>query len=279
LNSTGFFLFLCQKLFFFIGEIGTRIGTISISILSIKVIDKMAPTFLDMENKNNKNTKTKFLFTSAVDDEDNFIPILMDGDEKELNEIDVPEVLPILPLRNTVLFPGVVMPITVGRQKSLALIREAYAGDKLIGTVAQKDGQIEEPNSDDLFQVGTMAEILKILEMPDGSTSVIIQGKRRFRMHGIIETDPYLKAKVLVLNDILPSTQTHEFTALIESLKDMALKIVKSSGNIPPEAQFAVKNIENATFLINFICNNTELNALEKQELLECDALRDRSSK
>jgi len=232
-----------------------------------------------MENKKNKNPKNNFLFSSVIEDQDDFIPILVDGDDAELNAIDVPGVLPILPLRNTVLFPGVVMPISVGRQKSLLLVREAYAGNKLIGTVAQKDGQIEDPHPDDLFQVGTMAEILKILEMPDGSTSVIIQGKRRFRMHGITESVPYLRATVMVLNDILPSTKMREFNALVGSLKDMALKIVKSSGNIPPEAQFAVKNIENATFLINFICNNTDLSALEKQELLEFDDLRDRSTK
>jgi len=232
-----------------------------------------------MENKKNKISKNNFLYSREIDDQDDFIPILVDGDDADLSAIEVPDVLPILPLRNTVLFPGVVMPITVGRQKSLLLIREAYAGNKLIGTIAQKDGQIEDPEPDDLFQIGTMAEILKILEMPDGSTSVIIQGKRRFRLKAIDQTSPYLRAAVQVLDDVLPTTKMREFTALVESLKDLALKIVKSSGNIPPEAQFAVKNIENATFLINFICNNTELNALEKQELLELDDLRDRSTK
>jgi len=232
-----------------------------------------------MENKKNKVSKNNFLYSREIDDQDDFIPILVDGDDADLSAVEVPDILPILPLRNTVLFPGVVMPITVGRQKSLMLIREAYAGNKLIGTIAQKDGQIEDPDTDDLFQVGTMAEILKILEMPDGSTSVIIQGKRRFRLKEISEISPYIRATVQVLDDILPTTKMREFTALVESLKDLALKIVKASGNIPPEAQFAVKNIENATFLINFICNNTELNALEKQELLELDDLRDRSTK
>jgi ATP-dependent Lon protease len=232
-----------------------------------------------MENKKNRNSKNNFLFSTEIEDHDDFIPILVDGDDADLSAIEVPAILPILPLRNTVLFPGVVMPITVGRQKSLLLIREAYSGNKLIGTIAQKDGQIEDPDPVDLFQVGTMAEILKILEMPDGSTSVIIQGKRRFRLKGIIETSPYLKATVQVLDDILPNTNMHEFGALVDSLKDLALKIVKSSGNIPPEAQFAVKNIENATFLINFICNNTDLNAIEKQEMLELDDLRERSTK
>jgi ATP-dependent Lon protease len=231
-----------------------------------------------MENKKNKNSKNSFLFSSETEENGDFIPILVDGDDAELRAVEVPEILPILPLRNTVLFPGVVMPITVGRQKSLMLIREAYSGNKLIGTIAQIDPQIEDPNSEDLYKVGTMAEILKILEMPDGSTSVIIQGKRRFRMSGVVGLEPYMRGTVDVLNDILPDTKMHEFSALVETLKDLALKIVKSSGSIPPEAQFAVKNIENATFLVNFICNNTELNALEKQELLELDDLRGRST-
>ena len=231
-----------------------------------------------MENKKNKGSKNNFLFSREIEDQDDFIPIMVDGDDADLNAIEVPAVLPILPLRNTVLFPGVVMPITVGRQKSLMLVREAYAGNKLIGTIAQKDGQIEDPEIEDLFEVGTMAEILKILEMPDGSTSVIIQGKRRFRIRAINESVPYFSATVKVLADVLPRTKMNEFTALVESLKDLALKIVKSSGNIPPEAQFAVKNIENDTFLINFICNNTELSAPEKQELLELDDLRERST-
>ena len=219
------------------------------------------------------------LISNVIENHEGLIPIINDGDEYELSSMEVPSVLSILPLRNTVLFPGVVMPINVGRQKSLQLIRETYSGDKLIGTVTQKEGQIEDPKPADLFQVGTMAEVLKILEMPDGSTSVIIQGKRRFRMHGIVETVPYMRATVHALNDITPDTSTSEFHALIESLKDLALKIVKFSGNVPPEAQFAVKNIENPVFLVNFICNNTDLNAIDKQELLEFDDLHDRSTK
>ena len=231
-----------------------------------------------MENKKNKGPKNNFLFSREIENQDDFIPIMVDGDDAELNAIEVPAVLPILPLRNTVLFPGVVMPITVGRQKSLLLVREAYAGNKLIGTIAQKDGQVEDPEISDLFQIGTMAEILKILEMPDGSTSVIIQGKRRFQINTINESVPYFSATVRVLDDILPKTKLNEFEALVESIKDLAIKVVKASGNIPPEAQFAVKNIENDTFLINFICNNTELGAVEKQELLELDDLRERST-
>ena len=146
-----------------------------------------------MENKKNRTSKNNFLYSRDIEDQGDFIPILVDGDDSDLTAVEVPGILPILPLRNTVLFPGVVMPITVGRHKSLLLVREAYSGNKLIGTIAQKDGQIEDPDPDDLFQVGTMAEILKILEMPDGSTSVIIQGKRRFRMKGIVDTSPYLR--------------------------------------------------------------------------------------
>jgi len=161
------------------------------------------------------------LITNVIENREGLIPIISDGDEIELNSVEVPSVLSILPLRNTVLFPGVVMPINVGRQKSLQLIRETYSGDKLIGTVTQKEGQIEDPQPADLFQVGTMAEVLKILEMPDGSTSVIIQGKRRFRMHGIVETVPYMRATVHALNDITPDTSTSEFQALLESLKTL----------------------------------------------------------
>jgi ATP-dependent Lon protease len=231
-----------------------------------------------MDDKKNKISGDS-LISSVIENREGLVPILADGDESELSSVEVPAVLSILPLRNTVLFPGVVMPINVGRQKSLQLIRESYGGDKLIGTVTQKEGQIEDPKPADLFQVGTMAEVLKILEMPDGTTSVIIQGKRRFRMHGIVETVPYMRATVHALNEISPDTSTSEFQALLESLKDLALKIVKFSGNVPPEAQFAVKNIENPLFLVNFICNNTDLSAMEKQELLEFDDLHDRSTK
>jgi ATP-dependent Lon protease len=232
-----------------------------------------------MESKKSKTNIGDVFISSVLENRGDLIPILADGDEDELRNIEVPAILPILPLRNTVLFPSVVMPISVGRPKSLQLIKQEYAGDKLIGTVAQKEGQIEDPKPDDLFQVGTMAEVLKILEMPDGSTSVIIQGKRRFRMHGIVETQPFMRATVMALNDIIPDPDFPDFIATVESLKDLALKIVKSSSNVPPEAQFAVKNIENPTFLINFICNNTDLSAIEKQELLEFDDLRDRSTK
>jgi ATP-dependent Lon protease len=230
-----------------------------------------------MEDNYNRNSKGRLLISGLTEEQGEFIPIIADGDEDELKSVEMPEILPILPLRNTVLFPGVVMPITVGRQKSLKLVKDAYAGNRLIGTVAQKDGQIEEPQSDDLYQTGTMAEILKILEMPDGTTSVIIQGKKRFSLGGVIEQLPYMRAVVVPLEDV-KAEESKEFLAVIGSLKDLSLKIVNFAGSVPPEAQFAVKNIESHTFLINFICNNTELESSEKQQLLEYDDIKERGT-
>ena len=205
-----------------------------------------------MSNSRNKSRNT-FIFSSMDEDQQDFYPIIADGDDDELFSAKVPEVLPILPLRNAVLFPGVVMPISVGRPKSLNLVREAYNGSKMVGTVAQRNGQIEDPSLSDLYPVGTMAEILKILEMPDGTTTVILQGKKRILIEKLVEYPSYMKAAVIPLTEVISDTKSHEFSAIIESLKDFSLKIVKSSVNIPQEAQFAVKNIENVTFLVNFI--------------------------
>ncbi len=231
-----------------------------------------------MDNSKHKS-KSTFVFSSMDEDDQDFYPIISDGDDEELFSANVPDVLPILPLRNAVLFPGVVMPISVGRSKSLTLVREAYSGTRMVGTVAQRNGQIEDPSLADLFPVGTMAEILKILEMPDGSTTVILQGKRRILIENLVEYPAYLKASVHPLPEVLSDIKSHEFRAIIESLKDFSLKIVRSSANIPQEAQFAVKNIENVTFLVNFICNNTDLNTSEKQDLLERNDIKDRSTK
>lgn len=216
------------------------------------------------------------LFTGIGDDESEIIPIIADGDEKELKNFQAPDVLPILPLRNTVLFPGVVIPITVGRQKSLKLIQDVFRGDKLLGTVTQKDGAIEDPEQKDLYPIGTVAQILKILEMPDGSTSVIIQGKRRFEITNYYEEFPYFRAQVALLDEILPAENSAEFNAVVGSLKDLSIKVAQYSSNVPPEATFAVKNIENSTFLINFICSNTDLEVEEKQTLLEIADVRER---
>lgn len=214
-------------------------------------------------------------FSRAINDDSDYIPIIADGDDKELKNIEVPEILPILPLRNTVLFPGVVLPITVGRKKSLRLIKDVYKGSKLLGTFAQKDYTVDDPGTDELYTIGTVGEILKILEMPDGSTSVIIQGKRRCVIKDFVGVMPYYKASVEPLNEISPSDDT-EFSAIVGSLKDLSIKIAQFSANLPPEATFAVKNIENSTFLINFICSNTDLNVENKQNLLETDSLKER---
>ncbi len=216
------------------------------------------------------------IFTGITDEEAELIPIIADGDEDELRNFEAPEILPILPLRNTVLFPGVVIPISVGRRKSLELVREAFQGDKLLGTVTQKDAQLDDPSITDVFQVGTVAQVLKILEMPDGSTSVIIQGKRRFKVQGYVQENPYFKAQVSLLDEEIPQKETAEFNAIVGSLKDLSIKIAQYSSNVPPEATFAVKNIENSTFLINFICSNTDLEVEEKQSLLEVSDIRER---
>ncbi len=223
-----------------------------------------------------KDTTFQHIYASGMMDEDSdFLPIIADGDDKELKNTDVPPILPILPLRNTVLFPGVVLPITVGRERSLKLIRDVNKGAKLLGAVAQKDPSIDRPDPKDLYETGTVAEILKVLEMPDGSTSVIIQGKRRYRIREFISEEPYLQANVEPLNDI-SSENDNEFNAIVGSLKDLSIKIAQFSANVPPEATFAVKNIENSTFLINFICSNTDLKVEDKQQLLEIENLKDR---
>jgi len=225
--------------------------------------------------ESHKKPKITPFFSELVNHPGEFIPIIADGDDSELRNMEIPDWLPVLPLRNTVLFPGVVIPITIGRQKSLKLVQDVYRGSRLLGTLAQLDVVQDDPVPADLFQVGTMAEILKILEMPDGSTTIIIQGKRRFRIREFVSEEPYFKASVESLREIIPN-DSNEFNAIVGSLKDLSIKIAHFSSNIPPEASFAVKNIENSTFLINFICSNTDLGVEEKQKLLEIDDLRDR---
>jgi ATP-dependent Lon protease len=223
-----------------------------------------------------RNSAFENMFLSGmIHDDSDYIPIIADGDDADLKNIEVPDVLPILPLRNTVLFPGVVLPINVGRKKSLQLIKDVYRGSRLLGTVAQKDYTIDDPSAKDLYLVGTVAEILKILEMPDGSTSVIIQGKRRYAIREFVAEEPYYKAAIEPLNDIFPENDS-EFNAIVGSLKDLSIKIAQFSANVPPEATFAVKNIENSTFLINFICSNTDINVEDKQNLLEIESLKER---
>ncbi len=210
------------------------------------------------------------LFSDLIDSETEFIPLLSSEDEEAMNTEEVPEVLPILPLRNTVLFPGVVIPITVGRDKSIKLIREFYKGSRTIGVVAQKDASIEDPEFDDLNKIGTVAYIIKILQMPDGSNTAIIQGKRRFAIKEMIQSDPYIMASVSAFEApvVIPS-DNGEFNALIASLKDLAIQIITKSPNIPSEAAFAIKNIESPSFLVHFISSNLNVDVTEKQKLLE----------
>jgi len=209
-----------------------------------------------------------------------FFPIISDEDQQSIDKFKFPELIPILPLRNMVLFPGVVIPITVGRDKSLRLIREAFKNDKIIGTVAQMDVNIEEPRSEDLFRQGTVATIMKILEMPDNSTTVIIQGKKRFMVKEYLSEEPYFTAYVSSIEEKMPlEEQSEEFEALVGSIKDLSMKIIKLSPNIPSEAIFAIKNIDNPFFLINFICSNSELKVGAKQNLLQETDLFQRSIK
>jgi len=214
--------------------------------------------------------------TSSLNDEPDFIPLITDEDEDVLLTENIPESLPILPLRNTVLFPGVIIPITVGRNKSIKLVKDMYRKSKIIGTVAQIDPNNDSPGFNDLYRVGTVAQIIRILEMPDNTTSVIIQGKRRILIKEQIGDEPYLTAKVSELTDTRPKKKDPEFEAIVGSLKDLSLRIIKLSTNIPPEASFAVKNIESSTFLINFISSNSDIKLEDKQKLLEQDDLKKR---
>ena len=213
------------------------------------------------------------------EDSADFLPIM--GDEKELlnDNMQIPDTLPILPLRNTVLFPGVIIPINIGRDKSLKLIKDSYRQSALIGVVAQKDTNTENPDINDLYQIGTVASILKILEMPDGTTTAIIQGKRRFLLEDILYDDPYHVGKISLKKEEGVPENDPEYNAIAESLKDMASKIVKYSSHIPNEAGFALKNIESMLFLINFISSNTDVDYQNKQELLEIDNLKQRAIK
>ena len=219
------------------------------------------------------------LLPGTLDDDTDLIPLLSTEDEEILNSMKIPDTLPILPLRNTVLFPGVVIPITVGRDKSIKLIKESYRGDKVIGVVSQKDVDVEDPDFNDLNKVGTAAQILKMLRMPDGNTTVIIQGKRRIKLESVVKEDPYIVANVSASGDAMAPEDDKEFAALIDSLKDLSLQIIKQSPQIPSEAAFAIKNIESAAFLTNFISSNMSAEVDQKQELLEMNDVKERAEK
>jgi ATP-dependent Lon protease len=218
----------------------------------------------------------EILLPDILDGDGDIIPIIADGDDGELEDVEVPEAIPILSLRNTVLFPGVVLPISIGRPKSIQLIKDAYRNNKIVGTVAQKDPDIENPEYQDLHSIGTIGQIVKLLEMPDGSTTAIIQGRKRMVLQELVSDDPYFIAKVKTIPEMKPEVFNKDFDAIVGSLKDLSLKIIKINPNISPEASFAIKNIENNTYLINFICSNTDIKVQDKQKLLEINSLRDR---
>ena len=217
-------------------------------------------------------------FEPIIDEDSDFIPLLSTEDEDNMHAEKVPNLLSILPLRNTVLFPGVVIPITVGRDKSINLIKDAFKGDKIIGVVAQKNDTIEDPSQEDLNSVGTVAQILKMLRMPDGNTTVIIQGKKRFRIKEFTQSEPYYKAKTEGFEETRPEKNDEEFEAIVSSLKDTALQIIQKSSQIPTEAGFALNNIESQNFMVNFISSNMNATATEKQAMLEVPNLKERAT-
>jgi len=218
----------------------------------------------------------KFLLRS--EDEMDFLPIipLNESDQEDINSIVVPEEIALLPLRNTVLFPGVVLPITVGRDKSINAVNEAYRGDKLVGVIAQKDSNIEDPEVTDLEKIGTVAKIVKLIKMPDGGTTIIIQGKSRFRVESIVAEDPYFKAKISKLDEE-ESPKDEDFNAYVANIKDLAADIVQLSPNIPAEASIILRNIENPAFLIHFVSSNLNTDIKDKQRLLELNQIRQRA--
>ena len=227
---------------------------------------------------NKKFQLKELLLSSTIDGESEFFPLLSDEDEQKIDKEKNPEVLPILPLRNTVLFPGVIIPITVTRARSIKLIKEAEKNNKIIGVVSQKDSKIELPQLTDLNKIGTVAQILKVLKMPDGNITAVIQGRKRFELDEMIEKDPYYKAKIKDYVEVKPYSDK-EFDALVSSIKDLALKIIDESPNIPNEASIAIKNIKSSSFVINFVSSNMSISMLNKQNLLEEIDLKKRAIK
>ena len=218
------------------------------------------------------------LVISNMDENAEIIPLFPEEDEQEVSQQTIPQILPILPLRNTVLFPGVVAPINIGRDASLQLMNDANDTDKTIGIVAQLNEDTENPTSNDLYKLGTVARILRIFKLPDGNATIIIQGKKRFQIDHIVEEKPYIKAAITEVADIKPEPNDKEFEATIESVREMAIKIIQENPNLPSEAAFAIRNINSDAFLINFISANMNATVLEKQAVLEIDELKERAT-
>ena len=224
-----------------------------------------------------KVTSLDSLSFQDINEDAELIPLMTPEDEEAMNKEELPEILPILPLRNTVLFPGVVIPITAGRDKSIKLINETNKGNKIIGVVSQIDENIEDPELKDINKVGTVAKILRVLKMPDGNTTIILQGQKRFEVNEIITSIPYMTATIKEVPEAKPATENEEFKAIIDSIKEKSLQIIKNSPNIPSEAAFAIKNIESSSFLINFVSSNLNVTVSDKQKLLEISDLKDRA--
>ncbi len=212
-----------------------------------------------------------------IDQDSDLIPLMTSDDEEAISKESLPHTLPILPLKNTVMFPGVVIPITASRDKSIKLIKDSNVNTKLIGVVSQKDSKIQNPNLNDIQSTGTVAKILRVLQMPDGNVTVIIQGKKRFSIEKVVSETPYITAEIQEIKEIKPSVDNKEFNATIESIKDIALQIIEENPNIPSEASFAIKNIQSDSFLVNFVCSNMNLSVQEKYDILKTSDLHERA--
>lgn len=219
----------------------------------------------------NKQSKNNSIYLSQFIEADSgeMIPLLSPEEEEVMRNEDTPEIIPILPVRNTVLFPGVVLPITVGRQKSIRLVKKAYKGDRIIGVVAQENATTEEPSKEEIYKIGTVAKILKMLILPDGNTTIIIQGQKRFEVKEIVQENPFITARIAVLKENFPDKKKKEIKAIVQSLKDSAAKILRLNPEIPQDAQLALNNIESPSFLTHFLSSNINVEVKDKQMLLE----------
>ncbi|MBW3544456.1 MAG: LON peptidase substrate-binding domain-containing protein, partial [Bacteroidetes bacterium] len=224
-----------------------------------------------MSNNHSPLKGSLFLDNYSGDESDDLVQLITPDAGGELDASSVPDELPILPVRNTVLFPGVVLPITVGRQKSIKLVKESYKKERLVGVVAQKKDTSEEPAFDEIYKTGTLAKIIKMIVLPDGNTTIIIQGKQRFAITDPVQEDPYLKAKVRLIKEKFPARESKETKALVTSLKEAAAKIIELNPEIPQEAQVALDNIESTPFLTHFLSSNINAEVADKQKLLEID--------
>ena len=226
---------------------------------------------------NNKMLTIDMMSLQNIDEDSELIPLMTSDDEEAISKESLPKSISILPLKNTVMFPGIVIPITASRDKSIKLIKDANIDSKLIGVVSQKDSKVQNPNANDIHSTGTVAKVLRVLQMPDGNVTVIIQGKKRFSIQKILSENPYIKAEIREIKEKKPSQDNKKFTAIIDSIKDIALKIIDENPNIPSEASFAINNIQSDSFLVNFVCSNMNLSVQKKYEILNTDDLHQRA--